>query len=140
LSSSSNIVILPVENPICIHDAIVRSQRGIAFAFSLNMVYIYYGVYMYTIVIREVAMPSMLRKQIYIAPRQERLLKIKASELHISESELIRNGIDKALKTEAIAVHDPKVWDDEKKFIASLMKKRAVKGGRKWTREELYDR
>jgi hypothetical protein len=85
-------------------------------------------------------MPSMLRKQIYIAPRQERLLKSKASELHISESELIRAGIDKALNAGAIAVHDPKAWDDEKKFITSLTKKRAVKGGRKWTREELHDR
>jgi hypothetical protein len=85
-------------------------------------------------------MPSMLRKQIYIAPRQERLLKSKASELHISESELIRDGIDKALHTGAIAVHDLKAWDEEKKFIASLTKKRAKKGGRKWTREELYDR
>lgn len=85
-------------------------------------------------------MPSMLRKQIYIAPRQERLLKSKASELHISESELIRDGIDKMLNAGAIAVHDPKAWDAEKKFIISLSKKRAVKGGRKWTREELYDR
>ena len=85
-------------------------------------------------------MPSMLRKQIYIAPRQERLLKTRASELHISESELIRDGIDKALKTETTAAHDPKAWEEEKKFITSLMKKRAVKGGRKWTREELYDR
>ncbi|HLE41163.1 MAG TPA: hypothetical protein VI956_06625 [Nitrospirota bacterium] len=85
-------------------------------------------------------MPSMLRKQIYIAPRQERLLKIKASELHISESELIRDGIDKALKTETASAHDPKAWDEEKKFITSLTKKRAVKGGRKWTREELHDR
>jgi hypothetical protein len=85
-------------------------------------------------------MPSMLRKQIYIAPRQERLLKNKASELHISESELIRDGIDKALKTGTIAAHDTKAWDEEKKFIASLTKKRAIKGGRKWTREELYDR
>ena len=85
-------------------------------------------------------MPTMLRKQIYIAPRQERLLKARASELHISESELIRDGIDKALKTGTSTAHDPKAWDEEKKFIASLMKKRAVKGGRKWTREELYDR
>jgi len=85
-------------------------------------------------------MPSMLRKQIYIAPRQERLLKSKASELNISESELIRDGIDRALNTGAIAVHDPKAWDDEKLFIASLRKKRSIKGVRKWTRKELYDR
>lgn len=86
-------------------------------------------------------MTTMLRKQIYIAPRQERLLKTRASELRVSESELIREGIDKALQTGASAVHDPKAWDKEKKFIAMLMKKRvAVKEGRKWTREELYDR
>ena len=59
-------------------------------------------------------MPTMLRKQIYIAPRQERLLKTKASKLHISESELIRDGIDKALQTGASTAHDPKGWDEEK--------------------------
>jgi hypothetical protein len=85
-------------------------------------------------------MSSMLRKQIYITLYQKCLLKAKASELRISESELIRNGIDKALKTGAITAHDPKAWDEEKKFIASLMKKRTVKGGRKWTRGELYER
>ncbi len=37
----------------------------------------------------------MLRKQIYIDRRQERLLKRKASELRVSESELIRDGIEK---------------------------------------------
>lgn len=51
-------------------------------------------------------MPTMLRKQIYIAPRQERLLKTKASELHISESGLIREGIDKALQTGASTAPD----------------------------------
>lgn len=86
-------------------------------------------------------MPTMLRKQIYIAPRQERLLKTRASELRVSESELIREGIDKALQTGASTAHDPKAWAREKKFIAMLMKKRVtVKAGRKWTREELYDR
>ena len=39
-----------------------------------------------------------------------------------------------------VKVRVANAWDEEKKFITSLKKKRVVKGGRKWTREELYDR
>ena len=84
-------------------------------------------------------MSQMLRKQIYIDKRQERLLKRKASELSVSESELIRDGIENILRTGAV----PKniiAWEKEKKFIHSLIKQGAVKGGRTWRREEIYDR
>lgn len=85
-------------------------------------------------------MAQMLRKQIYIDSQQDYLLKAKASQLHISESELIREGIEKILKTTPVVLQDIKAWEQEKRFISSLMGKGAVKGGRKWKREDIYDR
>ena len=40
-------------------------------------------------------MSRMVRKQIRIEPRQEKLLKQWAKELEISESELVRRAIDR---------------------------------------------
>lgn len=85
-------------------------------------------------------MPHMLRKQIYIDTRQDYLLKAKAAELHVSESELIREGIENILRTNAVALRDVKIWEQEKEFISSLMKRGPAKGGRTWKREDLYDR
>lgn len=85
-------------------------------------------------------MPQMLRKQIYIDPQQDYLLKKKASKLHLTESELIRKGIEKLLRADVILLHDIRGWEDEKKFMLSLMKKGTVKGGRSWKREDIYDR
>ena len=85
-------------------------------------------------------MSQKLRKQIYIDRRQERLLKRKASELHVSESELIRDGIEKILRSGVAVPRDIAAWEKEKKFIHSLMRQGAVKGGRTWQREDIYDR
>lgn len=85
-------------------------------------------------------MSQMLRKQIYIDRRQERLLKRKASELRVSESELIRDGIEKVLRGGATVPKDIMAWEKEKKFIHALIKQGAVKGGRTWRREDIYDR
>jgi len=85
-------------------------------------------------------MSQMLRKQIYIDKRQERLLKRKASELSVSESELIRDGIENILRSGTAVPKDITAWEKEKKFIHSLIKQGAVKGGRTWRREGIYDR
>lgn len=82
----------------------------------------------------------MLRKQIYIEPQQDYMLKAKALELHVSESELIREGISRVLETGPVLTKNLKAWEDEKKFMISLAKKEPVKGGRGWEREDLYDR
>lgn len=39
-------------------------------------------------------MSRMVRKQIYIEPRQEEFLKRRAKELEVSEAELVRRAID----------------------------------------------
>lgn len=85
-------------------------------------------------------MPNMHRKQIYIDPRQDRQLKQKASRLHVTESELIREGIEKVLLEGPAISRDVNAWGEEKSFLSSLMKKGPVKGSRSWKREDLYDR
>jgi hypothetical protein len=75
-----------------------------------------------------------------IDPRQERLLKRKASQLHVSESELIRDGIEKVLAMGTARRRDIQTWETEKKFILSLVKKGATAGKRTWRREDIYDR
>jgi Arc/MetJ-type ribon-helix-helix transcriptional regulator len=95
---------------------------------------------MYIYTLKEVAMSQMLRKQIYIDPQHDYLLKKRASRLHVSESELIREGIEKVLERDVMISRDIRVWEEEKKFLLSLKKKGRVKGKRKWKREDVYDR
>jgi len=85
-------------------------------------------------------MSQMLRKQIYIDRKQERLLKQRASMLRVSESELIRDGIERLLRSGTAVHKDIAAWEKEKKFIHALTKQGAVKGRRTWRREDIYDR
>ena len=47
-------------------------------------------------------MRRMVRKQIYIEPEQDKLLKQRARELGISHAELIRRGIDQVARVPAV--------------------------------------
>ncbi len=84
-------------------------------------------------------MSKMIRKQVYIEPEQEVLLKRLSREQGLTEAELIRSGIVK-LSSRSNVVRDITFWEEEKRFIRSLMKKGALKGKRRWTREDLYER
>jgi hypothetical protein len=42
-------------------------------------------------------MAGMIRKQVYIEPRQERLLKERAKKYRVTEADLIRQAIDRGL-------------------------------------------
>lgn len=85
-------------------------------------------------------MSTMVRKQIYINPEQEAKLKEIAAKLKMSESELIREGINRALLQPSAIYQDKEAWSKIKSFIQRLSKKTHVKGHRKWRREDLYDR
>jgi hypothetical protein len=85
-------------------------------------------------------MSTMIRKQVYIKPGQEAKLKEIASRFGVPEAELIRDGIDKALLLRTAAYTDREAWARIKDFIRKRSKKLHIKGKRKWTREELYDR
>jgi hypothetical protein len=96
-------------------------------------------MYNYTSYKEAIAMSRMIRKQIYIDEEQERILKNKSKRLRKTEAELVREGVDFILKGQRI-YKDAAAWEREKRFIQSLIQKGPVKGKRRWTREDIYDR
>ena len=84
-------------------------------------------------------MRRMVRKQVYIEPRQEEMLKRLARELGVPEAEIIRQGIDEVGRTGHALPPDGQAWEEEKAFITRRRRRRAPQTGRAWTREELYD-
>ena len=85
-------------------------------------------------------MVHMIRKQVYITPLQDKLLKARARQLGVTEAELIRRGIDRSLQDGVKPLPDPKALKEIESYIRARMRKGPLKGGRRWTREELYDR
>jgi transposase-like protein len=81
----------------------------------------------------------MVRKQIYIEPRQEEMLKRLARELGVAEAELIRQGIDQVARGRQVVPRDEHAWEEEKAFIAKRRRLNVPQTGRAWTRGELYD-
>lgn len=84
-------------------------------------------------------MGRMVRKQIYIEPRQEEMLKRRARELGVTEAALIRRGIDHAGQAPTLWFLDWDAWEKEKAYIRERMKIVVPQTGRGWTREELYE-
>ena len=84
-------------------------------------------------------MSRMIRKQIYLDPAQEAVLKHRARELGVSEAELIRRCLDAVGQQEVPRPLNPQAWADELAFlrhrVASVPSRTAR---RSWTREELY--
>ncbi|MBI4213127.1 MAG: hypothetical protein HY534_02355 [Chloroflexi bacterium] len=80
----------------------------------------------------------MVRKQVYIEEKHEELLKRKASELGVSEAELIRRGIEQVC--EAVVSESPEeAWRRIDDFIQKHRTFRVPQTGRNWTRDELYE-
>lgn len=84
-------------------------------------------------------MARMKRKQIYIEADQDRRLRALARRRRRTESELIREGIDRVLAAPALPVRDQKAWKEELAFIDQLTRMGPVPGKRTWTRDDLYD-
>ena len=87
-------------------------------------------------------MPQMIRKQIYIARRQEQVLKRLARTQGLSEAEIIRQALDDRVARGQVrqSVPDPAAWVEIVKFInARRAAKPAARRGRDWTREDLYE-
>ena len=86
-------------------------------------------------------MTRMVRKQVYIQPEQDALLKRRAREQRVTEAELIRRGIDQVAAAGARvspAASDLRAWAELKAFARK--RRRAVpQTGRTWKRDELYD-
>jgi len=84
-------------------------------------------------------MSRMVRKQVYIEPRQEEILKKRAKEIGVTEAELIRRGIEYVIRGEVTMPPNLEAWEEAKAFIQERMKLDVPQTGRQWTREELYE-
>ncbi len=84
-------------------------------------------------------MSLMKRKQIYLGADQDRRLRAMARRQGKTESELIREGVDRILTAPPLPARDRAAWKKELAFMDQLTKLGPVEGKRTWTREELYD-
>ncbi len=85
-------------------------------------------------------MSQMVRKQVYILPRQEALLKRLARETGATEADIMRQLIDRQMETFLFPRRDLRAWRQERDFIKHLIEQGPVPGGRRWRREGLYER
>jgi hypothetical protein len=85
---------------------------------------------------------SKIRKQIYLEPHHQALLKSLCEQTGHSEAHLIRQAIDQHL-LQGVALPfstpDLSTWEAEKAFIAALQLKPPTPGARNWCREDLYE-
>lgn len=84
-------------------------------------------------------MSVMVRKQIYIEPQQEELLKQAAAETGMTEAEIIRQALDLWNEHVARRRRAQEAWEQERAFIESLIAQGPVPGGRTWTRDDIYE-
>lgn len=84
-------------------------------------------------------MTQMVRKQIYIEPRQEKRLKRQASKSGVTEADIVRRGLDIALEQTEYTVRDAEAWQDELAFIRERAKMPALGKKRTWKREDVYE-
>ena len=84
-------------------------------------------------------MGRMVRKQVYIEPHQEEMLKRRARELGVTQAELIRRCIEQISPVHPVVPRDQGAWEEVKRFIQGRMRITAPQTGRSWTRDELYD-
>jgi hypothetical protein len=81
----------------------------------------------------------MIRKQVYIAPQQDRILKRLARQTHKSEAEIIRTAIEEHARSARDAESRMKAWRAIE-ATADRLKELPATATRSWTREDLYDR
>ena len=82
---------------------------------------------------------AMIRKQIYIAPQQDKMLKRLARQTHKTEAEIIRDAIDEHARSLTDKERRMKAWRAIE-ATADRMKQLPATSTRSWTREDLYDR
>lgn len=80
----------------------------------------------------------MVRKQVYIEPDQEAALKRRAEQLGVTESALIREGIDLVTARRRLP-EDEAAWREELAFMRGRGCLGIPEGPRTWTREEIYE-
>src|ERR1700730_1982472 len=83
---------------------------------------------------------AMIRKQIYIAPQQDKMLKRLARQTRKTEAEIIRDAIEEHARSLRDKQSRVQAWRAIEATIEQRMKLAAVEAGRSWKREDLYDR
>lgn len=68
---------------------------------------------------------EIVRKQISIEPRQERLLKRLAQETGVTEAEVVRQAIDCQVRL-VCPLRDVRAWEEEQAFIDQSMQRGPV--------------
>jgi hypothetical protein len=84
-------------------------------------------------------MARMVRKQVYIEPRQDALLKQRARALGVTEAELTRRGIDAVTQGDTEQARRLQIWEEEKDWIRKHRSMDVPQTGRSWTRDEIYE-
>lgn len=84
-------------------------------------------------------MAQMVRKQVYIEPRQEASLKRLARILDLTEAEIIRQALDQQTSALQRGTRDMEAWEREKAFIAQRMAEGPETNSRRWRRGEIYE-
>jgi len=84
-------------------------------------------------------MSRMVRKQIYIEPQQEDMLKSLSKELGVTEAELVRRAIDQIADAQATSARKLKAWQEAKAVMEERKLMDVPQTGRTWTRDELYE-
>lgn len=83
-------------------------------------------------------MVRMVRKQLYIEPRQDRQLKRLARERGVTEAQLVREALDRLATVSKSAADE--VWEREVAFMRKLQAAGPLPArARDWKREDLYE-
>ena len=85
------------------------------------------------------AMTRMIRKQVYIREDQDSRLKRASNSLGVTESELIRRGVDQVTEEALKGPRDPKAWEEAMAFMKKRGAMKVPQTGRTWTRDDLYE-
>lgn len=86
-------------------------------------------------------MAQMIRKQVYIEPKQDAIIKRLALIRGVTEAEIIRKAIEREASAapEGKGNPDHQAWEAVREFILGLIDQGSVRGGRKWNRQDIYE-
>jgi microsomal dipeptidase-like Zn-dependent dipeptidase len=85
-------------------------------------------------------MDTKIRKQIYLEPQQNAILKAASKKMKVSEAEIIRQAIMAQTYRMQISTRNSNAWEKELSFLRSLEALGSLPGGRQWQRDDLYER
>jgi hypothetical protein len=83
----------------------------------------------------------MIRKQLYIEPRQDAALKQRARRRGVTEAEIIREALDRDAQSDRpVFQPDPRAWDELTSLRRRVWRRKSIaREQRRWTRDELYE-